>query len=281
MTRRWSTRRRQAAAVVALLVVAAAVVAWSANRAPEAEATARVPAGSAATRSVPATERPDPPATTTPPAPLVQRVLTPDGTDAYSLGREGEAVVVRAAPTNQGGNLRIVAVAPGEPPTTDHQTCATWDGPLDHLVQPGLALRVRDRDGTTQALTVTNNVFGASRWVWNVHAWLHPRIWRLASVELPGALFQSAETVAPLPWHMCAEVRGSRLLFVVWTGDGPAPAWDDAAHAASVELPAGWTYPGRGGVYAGHLLAGATTSFRDLVTNDVEGWDALRRRAAP
>lgn len=242
---------------------------------------ARAP-GDGSPTSASVADHADEAASTTTPAPvLVDSVLTPDGGDAYSLANEGRSVVVRAASTNRGGNLRIVAVDPDDPPTTDHQVCATWDGPLEDLVQPGLALRVRDRDGATQALTVTNNVFGASRWVWNVHTWLHPRIWRLASVELPGALFQSAETIAPLPWHMCAEVRGTRLLFVVWTGDGPAPGWDDAAHAAAIDLPAGWTFPGRGGIYAGHLLAGTATSFRELATTDLEGWDGLRRRAAP
>jgi hypothetical protein len=280
LTQRWATTRRRAAAVVALLVVGLGVVAVSATRTGEAEAADR-PASSTSTTAAAVTATSATPRTAAPGPDLLARVLTPDGGDAYSLAEEGGSAVVRASRRNQGGNLRIVAVDPSDPASTDHQVCVTWDGPLEDLVQPGLALRVRDRDGATQALTVTNNVFGASRWVWNVHAWLHPRVWRLASVELPGALFQSAETIAPLPWHMCAEVRGRHLRFVVWTGDGPAPEWDDPLHAAAIDLPAGWTFPGRAGFYAGHLLAGTSTAFRDLATTDLEGWDGLRRRAAP
>lgn len=274
MTEPWSSsRRRLAAVVVALVVVAAAIVIWSVREVPGAKAAAG-PAGvassSSTSRPPTTTDRPPPTTAPSPPIPLEARVLTPDGGDTYAVGWEGEAIVVHAAPTNQGGNLRVLAVGGAEPPTTDQRACATWDGPLEDLVQPGLALRVRDRDGGTQALTVTNNVFGASRWVWNVHAWIPSRIWRLASIELPGALFQSAESIAPLPWHLCAEVRGSRLRFVVWTGDDPAPPWGDPSHGAAIDLPAGWDYAGRGGVYAGHLLAGGTTSFRDLVTSSLE-----------
>jgi hypothetical protein len=156
-----------------------------------------------------------------------------------------------------------------------------WSGPVEGTSQPGLALRVRDgRGGTAQAITVTNNVFGQSRWVWNVHLWLHPHVWRIASVELPGALVRTTREVAPLPWHLCARAIGSEVTFVVWTGDGPAPRWEDPIHGATVELPDGWAFEGRPGIYAGHLPAGGSTHYDRVAARPLDT-EAGRRAPRP
>lgn len=210
-----------------------------------------------------------PPTTSRPaPEPTVEvAVLATQDGDSYVVEGATPTFAVRADPGNAGGNLRVALTEGGAEATRDQQVCGSWSGSLVDHSQPGLALRVRAVDGTTRAITVTNNVFADIRWQWNVHTWVGGTRTQVGQANLFAAFGRSGlETV---PWSMCARVVGDDLSFIAWpTGDRP-PRWSDPTRSGHVRLPAGWDEPGLPGWYAGHLVPGGSMRFTDAATWDL------------
>jgi hypothetical protein len=193
--------------------------------------------------------------------------------DAYDFARSGGTVAVSAPATNQGGNRRMLYWPSLAQPRTNERSCQSWADSTQSVDQQGIALRIAPTaDGLgTRAITVTKNVVYGYIWVLNVHVWdttisaTSPER-ELAHFSLDAVLGSSYANVTPPPWHVCAEVVGNILQFMVWTGSNPQPSWDDATAVHSVTLPDSWVYPGAAGWYIGHLRAGDTDTFTDLQT---------------
>ena len=53
----------------------------------------------------------------------------------------------------------------------------------------------------------------------------------------------------------------------MWTAsDAFEPAWGDPTHGGSVQLPAGWSAPGKAGWFIGHIQPNNTAVFTNLAT---------------
>ncbi len=197
------------------------------------------------------------------PGPLATQVLTPDGDDSYVVTRNGSSVRVAPAATNTAGNLRVALTDPNDRPHRDQQVCATWPGPLQGKIQPGLALRVRPGDdGPARAITVTNNIWSGIRWQWNVHVWEDGAGRNLKRTFLDRSF--EGVGVRSMPWNICARVVGSEVSFVVWPDALARPGWSDPERSVHVTLPPGWEEPGLPGWYVGHVPPGGSTSYDHL-----------------
>ena len=156
-------------------------------------------------------------------------------------------------------------------PSLDQETCATWTDDQNDVRQPGAALRTTSDHSTTQAITITKNVWLGANWIFNVHvmdtAAVEP-FTLIGSFDLTGAFVRNL-SLAPPPWRMCARVVADVVSFKVWPLVDPAPAWDDPTYGGSVRLPAGWDHPGRPGWYVGHLRPGEESHFSDRTTAQV------------
>lgn len=228
------------------------------------------------------------PASTAPVAAVPEQVrsaaLTSDGTDRYDYRHvPGPApadlvapdasrdllgtVAVAAPPGNRGVNLRAVWWFDGADASVDGVSCVTWAEYSGPIVQAGVALRVREVSGRTQAVTVTNNIMWGARNSWNVHLWNGGPTGELIGQSVLRRPFgESLVDQPPLPWRLCARVVGSVLQFKAWSlaTQPTEPDWTDPGFGTSFTLPRGWVYPGRSGWYAGHLRGGDATSFRAL-----------------
>lgn len=195
---------------------------------------------------------------------FAEAALTPQGFDHYLYEPRADQLVVRAASTNTGGNLRQVWWASGARPVADAESCVTWTSYDGELAQAGIALRIRSQGERTTAVTVTNNVWAGARAGWNVHAWQGD----LASSRLIGqalltdAFGSSVFQQPPLPWRICARTVGATLEFRAWSlVERPVAAWGDPRYGASILLPDDLRAPGRAGWYVGHLRRGDRTAF--------------------
>lgn len=197
---------------------------------------------------------------------MVDIVLTPDGTDAYSIESSGVRVQAVALPTNASANLRTAFWPAGAPSVPDSQSCAVWtDQTAGSQTQQGAALRVSTADGgATRAITVTKNIYGGFVWVFNIHLWdtaRNPALTLVKQVNMGDVLHQQ-----PFPWHVCARVVDTEVEMKVWTDAEPEPAWGDTTHGAAVTVGDEWVYPGTAGWFIGHLPPGGTADFAGLQT---------------
>lgn len=195
---------------------------------------------------------------------------TPDGT-AYTYGEANGTVTVTAAPTTGTNNREFFWGSKGSS-GADTEACATFSGNEGATYdQPGIALRITNNGN--QAVTVTENVWGGVRNMFNFHVW---------NSETPGvyALFGqvriSALPAAPATWplSMCARITGSTMQFVVWTQAMTQPAWGDPTWGGHATLPASAPGTGQAGFYAGHVESGTSMTYGDW-TVDGQGDDPL------
>lgn len=197
--------------------------------------------------------------------------ITRDGTDTYGLTITDGTLTARAADANEGGNTRIVFWPAADDPSLDQETCATWTDVQNDVRQPGAALRTTSDHTTTQAITITKNVWGGATWLFNVHLTdtaADTPFTLIGQFDLSGALDDNG-SLAPPPWRMCARAVADIVSFKVWPLAEPEPAWDDPTYGGSVALPAGWDHPGRPGWYIGHLRASEEAHFTDRTTAQV------------
>jgi hypothetical protein len=213
-------------------------------------------------------------------APMATTLLTPDGTDTYTVTRNGPTLDMSADATNTDGNLREAIWPSDAPAATNEMSCATWStqagGQYD---QEGVMLRVAPTaDGLgTRAISVTKNVYLGITTIFNVHLWDTRQVNGydlIGQFLLANTLTSTTGTLLPFPWHVCARVSGNTFQFMVWVGSNPQPSWTDASQVEQVTLPDGWAYPGVAGWYIGHLQAGDHVTYTDLQTSTLSGaWD--------
>jgi hypothetical protein len=197
-----------------------------------------------------------------------QAVLTPDGPDRYRFVT-APANTAAASIDRSGGNLRQLFWPADNPTVPDSESCAVWGAETGANVQQGAALRIVQNGSRVRAITVTKNIFFGATWIFNFHVWdthADPVFTPIGATNLYGTLVK-AGVVTPLPWNFCACVIGSKVEFKVWPVAEPLePAWGDRTHGGSVNLPAGWSAPGKAGWYVGHIQPGNTAVFTNLTT---------------
>ena len=193
--------------------------------------------------------------------------LTTDGDDDYGITIAGAETVAAAPTTNTGGSTRVAYWNADGESTPDHMSCMTWtEG--DHLVQQGVAMRVRSEAGRVRAITVTKNIYGGFWWIFNIHVMdsgSETPFVKIASIDVSGSLLRDGVAV-PGPWRLCAQVVGDQVAMKVWPASEPEPEWMDGVHGGGVVLPSGWGDAGVPGWYVGHLRPGVSTSYVDRVT---------------
>lgn len=203
----------------------------------------------------------------------------------YRYSGDTTALTAEAMSPFPDGNVREVTWRDTALWRANQESCTTWDSTAESvwkqdparpgLTQPGLAMRIAQTpDGSGfRAVTVTENIWFAGIWQFNVHTWDTTRpgdpfeivaTFDLSSIvgtwyNHDGTL---VDAMAPPPWHVCGQTHGVGFRFKVWTGDDPEPPWDDPTHVFETTLPDGWNYAGYSGDYIGHLPDGATAAFR-------------------
>jgi hypothetical protein len=197
-----------------------------------------------------------------------QAVLTPDGPNGYRFV-SAPANTAAASIDSSGGNLRQLFWPSDNPVLPDTESCAIWGAESGPLVQQGAALRIVQNGSRVRAITVTKNIFYNATWIFNFHVWdtaQSPAFTPIGATNLYNTLVH-AGVVTPLPWHFCARVIGNTLEFKVWPVAEPLePAWGDPTHGGKVQLPAGWSAPGKAGWYIGHIQPNNTAVFTNLST---------------
>lgn len=218
-----------------------------------------------------------------PSGPVRHATLT--STQGYQYAYSGDETTVTAKHASYftDGNVRELFWDQSTPFYDDQQTCLTWDDLAftqeGQLLQPGLAMRIAPWGSGVRAVTVTENIWYAGVWLFNVHIWdtaadpAHPYT-QLATFDAfdivtePG--FDDDGNPIPMlidaPWHVCARTQGSQFTVKVWTHKEAEPAWDDPTHAFTTTLPKGWDHAGYSGGYIGHLRDGQTATFSDFTT---------------
>lgn len=196
--------------------------------------------------------------------------ITQDGMDRYEFFDQGKGLKITAPATNKSINLRLAAVKQSTATSLNHESCATWHGPVASIVQPGVVLRARLDAERTQAILVTNNIWSGVRSTINVHVAdtaAKPALTGLATIDMTRAM-GPYDNLKPLPWRLCARASGSTVTIKVWsiTAHPTEPAWNDPTHTASVQLPARGVYSGKPGVFMGHLSAGQSTVLSNHTT---------------
>lgn len=174
-----------------------------------------------------------------------------------------------ADPTNTSSNARGLFWPTGQTPMLDAESCARWqpETPTTHYAQEGATLRVRTNpDGSTDAITVTKNIWFGAIWVFNEHTWntaASPVLTIIGQFNLQSVFDPSGDPSrpAPLPWDLCAKTIGATLSFVAWLDNTPRPDYGDPKHGGSVTVPAAYVYPGQAGWYIGHLNPGQASVF--------------------
>lgn len=191
-------------------------------------------------------------------------VMTPDGTDAYTLAAQPGSATVAAAAGNISGNLRDVWADPTSPASYAQESCTTWSE-SSWNDQEGAALRIRTTRGVTRAITVMKNVIFGATWVFNAHVFTGSTYVQFGTVNL-APTFAPAGVPIPGPWSLCAKIKASTLSFVVWPSTMVRPAYGTAGYGASWTIPAGWTYKGVPGWYAGHIHPGEHVDYTSMST---------------
>lgn len=167
-------------------------------------------------------------------------------------------------------NRRQVFVDRRTEPTVNQTVCATWVSQSQESIQQGLAVRVVGGPGERQrAVTLTKNTIAGYYWVFNLLSWDTRRSgdpWRfVGQFDMSDVVVRDDHWV-PLPWRACLSVHGRTVAFKVWLPDRePEPSWQDPTHTRRAVLPARFVLRGQPGWYVGHLPAGQTTEYADLV----------------
>lgn len=214
--------------------------------------------------------------------------ISAEGSDRYTYVDQLTGLQVTAPTSNIGGNLRIAAVRNRTPSSLNHGSCVTWHGPMSDGVQPGIVLRALLEPDRTRAIMVTNNVWLGFRSMVNVHladSNMSPPYTQIAAVNMTAGL-GTAQDLAPLPWRFCARANGATVTVKAWSipAHPIEPDWADPFHAVAVQVPESAVYPGKPGVYTGHLKAGVTTVIGEHSTErqpDRVGPPPIRYQDAP
>jgi hypothetical protein len=200
---------------------------------------------------------------------VTTRVITSNGADLYDVVSPSPSAVRISAPaSNTQGNLRIVGSRDADPVTRDMQSCITWSGPTMDVAQPGIALRVQVAGNTTNAITVTNNIWYYVRHTFNVHLMKNNRpLTNVGQVTLP-AFGKTIFDTPPLPWRICARAQGRTITVKAWSlaKTPKEPSWTDPRYTGKATVPADWVYPGRPGWFSGHLKAGQAMNYTNIET---------------
>jgi hypothetical protein len=212
-----------------------------------------------------------------PQAKLSDSVATPDGT-AYAYSETNGTATVTAGPTTGGNNREFFWDSKGIT-EADSEACATFSGNEGATYdQPGIALRITNNGN--QAVTVTENVWGGIRNVFNFHTWntATPGVFTLFAQKTISAL-----PVAPPAWplFMCARITGTTMQFVVWTQAMTQPAWGDPTWGGQATLPASAPGAGQAGFYAGHVEPGTSMTYSDLTVDGAATGPQTPAPAAP
>lgn len=209
-----------------------------------------------------------------PPPGWNQTFITRDGADVTDIRDAGGGRMQVTAPrSNVGSDSRSFFWLKNAPTSGDHVSCAT----TTHSglpVQEGVALRLAPSTNGqgTRGITVQKNIAYNVDWTYNVHTWDTSRPGRAghigSSIDLV-AQFQMHEAIPDArtpanPRRLCARVIGDVVEFKVWGANRPEPEWGDPTHSRKVKLPAGWTYPGKPGLYIGHVPPGGNAVFSNL-----------------
>lgn len=202
---------------------------------------------------------------------LASRVLTPDGTDTYSI-KGGTTVTMTAPATNTGTNLRAVYWSKSAAAVTNSRVCVNWTTQSAESVQQGTAHNIVALPDRTRAITLTKNVIYQIYWVFNVHVWdstQDPAFTQVAQFNMIDVMFRPDNSYQPFPWRVCTDLIGATLRFKIWfPATGMAePAWSDPAYARSFTFPAtyaAWLVPGFPGFYIGHLPIGGSAKYSNL-----------------
>lgn len=213
-------------------------------------------------------------------ATLTQLVSASGVGDTYSVTTPGDASAdVVASPNIAGGNDRVVFWPSSEVPTADEESCVTWSDQTPSQAdlapnQEGIALRVATFGGITRAITLTKNIYGSSLTSRayqeiNVHIWSTTKQYpfvQIGSFSIASYLAASSDS-NELPLDVCARVVGDMFEAALWAPGQPVPDWGASGQGITLQLPAGWDYPGEAGWYAGHLPSNGTIDY----TNEYEG----------
>jgi hypothetical protein len=202
---------------------------------------------------------------------LVQRIVTPDGSDVpYIFKERTNNVKITAPSTNTGGNLREFFWPANSPDAQDSTSCAKWSSQTDALTQQGIAARIIDTPAGTRGVTVTKNIFYYASWVFNVHVWDTSRpgepYTQIASFDMSEVVGNFDTGMQPFPWSVCTRVVGQNLQLKVWLSSSPQPSWNDSKHVRSTTMPIEWVQPGKTGWYIGHVKPGQIAEFQNLQT---------------
>lgn len=196
--------------------------------------------------------------------------LTRDGSDVFTVTKDGPVLTAAALPTNTGGNTREVVWPRRSLRSRDAQTCATWLDESNDFVQEGLALRIRHHDGVTTAITVTKNIYYGAHWVFNVHGWDSSSaspFTQLGQWDLSPVILDHDGQYQPMPWRVCFRAVGSTVSMKIWwPAQMPEPSWSDPAYTRSMVIPPEYTRRGLAGWYVGHLEPGMSTTYDGLGT---------------
>ena len=199
-----------------------------------------------------------------PPTGWSQVYLTRDGGDVARVRIEGAGTVaVEADGRNTGTNSRGLLYPDDADPGTDARSCATTTVP-HRWVQEGVALRIaptgHGETGALRAITVTRNVWGDTAEIYNVHLWdttpaMTPSAMSISELVDSADLSAALDEAPSEGRRLCARIEGRVLEFKVWLADDAEPDWGDPLHTHTTEVPESWVYPGRSGLYFGHLHA--------------------------
>lgn len=180
-------------------------------------------------------------------------------------------MVIRADRRNKGSNTRTLIWHTGRAASVDQSACTTFTNDA-WPTQEGVALRVSTDGHPGRAITVMKNIYGSATTRFNVQLidmslpTEHGRI----TPPVPGAEFAAVLAGPTQPWRLCARVIGDRLDYKVWLAASSEPAWDDPTASRTMTLPQSWVYPGRPGVYLGHLTAGAGATLTAISYTDLD-----------
>jgi len=189
---------------------------------------------------------------------------------------------LKTAPrSNRNGNLRLALTPIETPASADHGSCITWNGPTTSLNQPGVVLRARITPNATKAILISQNVWMHARNILNVHlvdSTLKQPLEQIGGFNMTsalGALF----TPEPLPWRICAQVKGRELAIKAWSTASTfdAPDWQDTRYVRRLELPPDAPTSGLPGIYVGHLSPGEEAQLSDLETEHLAHTDGNLR----
>jgi hypothetical protein len=220
------------------------------------------------------------------PSDLGSVVLTSDSTVPFSYAPAATSVEVAAPDELEGLSQREAWWAAASPMVVDGQACMTWSRSEAPIGQPGIALRIRQDGARVRTVTVVNNVYAGYRTNWNLVLFdsadsAHGGFTVVEGRSLYEAFRGDADGLQPLPWRLCARVRGDEVDLKAWplSRSSAEPTWDDPTYNLTYRLPPGWVFPGHAGWFVGHVLAGEQMGFDDLASWQVTGQAGYQHQA--